>query len=268
MTENAYSPHGMKLLVTTKSSHPKPYWAIDKVRLCRKKEFRFLDLAEKVPCQLISDSEQIVNFKNESEANLNSNCPEDAIGDFCMPCSWIFDECKQITVCKGHKCVCSAGYHGEKCYYKCGDKTYGHGCQKQCGKCYYSYRVGYSCDHVNGKCPSSHCEESYSGPKCDIPPPAIFAKPPEIIEISYTEATVEVSNFEVENYGPHVTPQLYTIQYKTAEPSDANWRQMNDQYVRILRRHSENFVVDNSQYMFLLEAAHNYLKEFSLYEVR
>ena len=45
-------------------------------------------------------------------------------------------------------------------------------------------------------------------------PPAIFAKPPEIIEISYTEATVEVSNFEVENYGPHVTPQLYTIQYK------------------------------------------------------
>ncbi|XP_063907954.1 receptor-type tyrosine-protein phosphatase kappa-like [Zophobas morio] len=38
--------------------------------------------------------------------------------------------------------------------------------------------------------------------------------------------------------------------------------------VRMLRRHSENFVVNKKHYVFLVEAAHNYLKEFSLYEKR
>ena len=37
MTENANTPNAIKLLVTTKSSDPKPYWAIDKVRFCQKK---------------------------------------------------------------------------------------------------------------------------------------------------------------------------------------------------------------------------------------
>ncbi|XP_063908361.1 receptor-type tyrosine-protein phosphatase T-like isoform X4 [Zophobas morio] len=232
MAENAHSTNGIKLLVSTKSSDPKPFWAIDKVRLCRKKEFRVMVLTEEAPCQLISESEQIAYFKRYSQVNVNSNCPEDAIGDFCVPYNWIFEECKQITICKGQKCVCSAGYQGKDCYYECDKNTYGHGCQKQCGKCYYYYKVGYSCDHVHGKCPSSYCEESYSGPKCDIPPATIFAKPPQIIEISYTEATVRVSNFQLENSKSSATPLYYIVQYKTAEASDISWRQMDDQYTQ------------------------------------
>ncbi|KAJ3647841.1 hypothetical protein Zmor_019698 [Zophobas morio] len=221
MTEKANTSDAIKLLVTTKSSDPKPYWAIDKVRLCRKKEFRMLELSKRVSCQLISDSEQVTDVKGQSQPNLNSKCPEDAIGEFCVPCLWLPTNCKYFKVCNERKCVCSTGYFGRDCHQPCARKTYGHECQKQCTNC------NYDCDKATGTCRYG-CLENYSGKKCDIPP-AIFANPPEIIEISYTQATVRVSNFQLENSVSYPTPQHYTVQYKTADVSDINWRNVSDQ---------------------------------------
>ncbi|XP_063907960.1 uncharacterized protein LOC135126088 isoform X2 [Zophobas morio] len=222
MTENANTSNAIKLLVTTKSSDPKPYWAIDKVRLCRKKEFRMLKSRTWASCQLISDSEQVTDVKGPSQPNLNSKCPEDTIGEFCVPCLWMSITCYNLKVCKERKCVCSAGYLGSDCYQFCPRKTYGHGCQKQCTNCKYD------CNGVTGTCPGG-CRENYYGEKCDIPP-AIFANPPEITEILYTEAIVRVSNFQLENSASYPITQYYTVQYKTADASDINWRNVSDQY--------------------------------------
>ncbi|XP_063907950.1 uncharacterized protein LOC135126083 isoform X1 [Zophobas morio] len=223
MTENANTSNAIKLLVTTKSSDPKPYWAIDKVRFCQKKEFRMLRLLSKwVSCQLISDSEQVTDIEGQAQPNLKSKCSEDTIGEFCVPCHWMSYFHKIFKVCKERKCVCSAGYYGSECRNSCPSKTYGHGCQKQCTKCY-----GY-CNSVTGTC-SDRCLENYYGEKCDIPP-AMFANSPEITEISYTEATVRVSNFQLKNSVFYHIAQYYTVQYKTADALDINWRKVSDQY--------------------------------------
>ena len=66
-------------------------------------------------CQLISDSEQVTDVKGQSQPNLNSKCPEDTIGDFCVPCLWMSITCYFLKVCKERKCVCSAGYSGSDC---------------------------------------------------------------------------------------------------------------------------------------------------------
>ncbi|XP_063907949.1 uncharacterized protein LOC135126082 isoform X2 [Zophobas morio] len=222
MTENANTSNAIRLLVSTKSSDPKPYWAIDKVRLCQRKEFRMLKSRTWASCQLISDSEQVTDVKGQSQPNLNSKCPEDTIGEFCVPCLWMSITCYNLKVCKERKCVCSSGYLGSDCYQFCPRKTYGHGCQKQCTNCKYD------CNGVTGTCPGG-CRENYYGEKCDIPP-ATFANPPEITEISYTEATVRVSNFQLENSVSYPIAQYYTVQYKTAEASDINWRNVGDRY--------------------------------------
>jgi hypothetical protein len=47
-----------------------------------------------------------------------SECPENTIGKFCVPCNWIYENCEQIKICDNDKCVCSSGYNiaNKNCY--------------------------------------------------------------------------------------------------------------------------------------------------------
>jgi hypothetical protein len=147
-----------------------------------------------------------------------SDCPENTIGEFCVPCEWIYESCERVKICDNDKCVCSSGYYmyeynwNQDCYYSCGvTGRYGHGCKKSCGKCNFNYYS--ACNNIDGTC--SSCADGFSGPRCDIPPSIIFARPPNVTHVKYTEATVQVTDFTLENTSDNnESPYAYTIQYK------------------------------------------------------
>jgi hypothetical protein len=118
-----------------------------------------------------------------------SDCPENTIGEFCVPCEWIYESCERVKICDNDKCVCSSGYYmyeynwNQDCYYckvthvytvlrrstptflACGvTGRYGHGCKKSCGKCNFNYYS--ACNNIDGTC--SSCADGFSGPRCDI----------------------------------------------------------------------------------------------------
>jgi hypothetical protein len=114
----------------------------------------------------------------------------------------------------------------KNCYYNCENRRYGHGCKKSCGKCntYYS-----RCNSIDGTC--SPCTDGFSGPRCDIPRSIIFARPPDVIDIKYTEATVQVTDFTLENtFNNNQKPNYYTIQYTVVPNKNSNWTTSNFVY--------------------------------------
>jgi hypothetical protein len=112
-------------------------------------------------------------------------------------------------------------------FLECERGWYGHGCKKSCGKCSYNY---YSlCNTIEGTCFS--CTDGFSGPRCDIPRSIIFARPPDVIDIKYTEATVQVTDFTLENtFNNNQKPNYYTIQYTVAPNKNSNWTTYNFVY--------------------------------------
>jgi hypothetical protein len=205
-----YQYNNFKLLVSTVGgSRDQRFWAIDRVRLCQKKEFRMIGLSEKETCQLMSDDNKIITFRDSLQVS-ESECPENTIGEFCVPCQWIYTKCELIKNCNNDKCVCSSGYNAWNTYcYQCQNGWYGHGCKKSCGNCYYL-----SCNKIDGTC--SPCANGFSGARCDIPPSIIFTNPPEISDVKYTEATVQVTDFTFDSTSYNEPPYAYTIQYKVA----------------------------------------------------
>ncbi|CAH1363932.1 unnamed protein product, partial [Tenebrio molitor] len=203
-----YQYNNFKLLVSTVGgSRDQRFWAIDRVRLCQKKEFRMIGLSEKETCQLMSDDNKIITFRDSLQVS-ESECPENTIGEFCVPCQWIYTKCELIKNCNNDKCVCSSGYNAWNTYcYQCQNGWYGHGCKKSCGNCYYL-----SCNKIDGTC--SPCANGFSGARCDIPPSIIFTNPPEISDVKYTEATVQVTDFTFDSTSYNEPPYAYTIQYK------------------------------------------------------
>ncbi|XP_068897747.1 receptor-type tyrosine-protein phosphatase U-like isoform X5 [Tenebrio molitor] len=209
----------LKLLVSTiGGTRDQRFWAIDRVRLCQKQEFRMIGLTKKGICQLMSDNKKIIALRDPLQVS-ESKCPENTIGEFCVPCEWIYENCKQIKICDNDKCVCSSGYdiRSKNCYSRCGYRQYGHGCKKSCGKCNNFYS---DCNNIDGTC--SPCTDGFSGPTCDIPPSIIFARPPDVTDIKYTEATVQVTDFTLESTS-NETASAYTIQYKVAPNKNSNW---------------------------------------------
>ncbi|CAH1364015.1 unnamed protein product [Tenebrio molitor] len=170
-----------------------------------------IDLFEKATCQLMSDNKKIITFNNSVEVS-ESECPENTIGEFCVPCNWIYENCKYIKICDNDKCVCSSGYNSanENCYNQCESGRYGRGCKKSCGKCSYNYYN--MCNRIDGTC--SSCTDGFSGPRCDIPRSIIFARPPDVTDVKYTEAIVHVTDFTLNNTSYNEMPSAYTIQYK------------------------------------------------------
>jgi hypothetical protein len=45
-------------------------------------------------------------------------------------------------------------------------------------------------------------------------PSIIFARPPDVTNVKYTEAIVHVTDFTLDNTSDNETPSAYTIQYK------------------------------------------------------
>jgi hypothetical protein len=187
-----YQHNKFKLLVSTiGGTRDQRFWAIDRVRLCQKEEFRMISLTKKGTCQLMSNKNKIITFRDSLQVS-ESECPENTIGEFCVPCNWIYKNCEQIKICDKDKCVCSSGYNisNHDCAFGCEDGRYGHGCEKICGKCNNSYS---DCNNIDGTC--SPCTDGFSGPRCDIPPSIIFARPPDVTDVKYTEAIVHVTDF-------------------------------------------------------------------------
>jgi hypothetical protein len=52
-------------------------------------------------------------------SSTESECPENTIGEFCVPCEWIYENCELIKICDNDKCVCSSGYtiENKHCYF-------------------------------------------------------------------------------------------------------------------------------------------------------
>jgi hypothetical protein len=108
-----------------------------------------------------------------------SKCPESSIGEFCVPCKWIYESCKGTKICDNDKCVCSSGYTNKDCYngkvthvytissrstpdfLECESGRYGHGCKKSCVNC-----NNYGCNNIDGTC--SSCTDRFGEPGCDI----------------------------------------------------------------------------------------------------
>jgi hypothetical protein len=220
-----YQYNNFKLLVSTVGgSRDQRFWAIDRVRLCQKKEFRMIGLSEKETCQLMSDDNKIITFRDSLQVS-ESECPENTIGEFCVPCQWIYKKCELIKICNNDKCVCSSGYNAWNTYcYQCQNGWYGHGCKKSCGNCYYL-----SCNKIDGTC--SPCANGFSGARCDIPPSIIFTNPPEISDVKYTEATVQVTDFTFDSTSYNEPPYAYTIQYKVATNQNSKWITYNSTYL-------------------------------------
>jgi hypothetical protein len=219
----------LKLLVSTiGGTRDQRFWAIDRVRLCQKQEFRMIGLTKKGICQLMSDNKKIIALRDPLQVS-ESKCPENTIGEFCVPCEWIYENCKQIKICDNDKCVCSSGYdiRSKNCYSRCGYRQYGHGCKKSCGKCNNFYS---DCNNIDGTC--SPCTDGFSGPTCDIPPSIIFARPPDVTDIKYTEATVQVTDFTLESTS-NETASAYTIQYKVEKV--VSIYMVKSIYIRILK---------------------------------
>jgi hypothetical protein len=110
VSDNVHYPDKeITLLVSTIGGNTtQQYWAIDKVRLCRKKEFRTITSREYGKCQSMGDARSIAIVDSFSASE--SRCPESTIGGFCVPCTWIYRNCEQIKICNKDKCTCSAGY--------------------------------------------------------------------------------------------------------------------------------------------------------------
>jgi hypothetical protein len=162
-----YQNNTFKLLVSTfGGTSDQRFWAIDRVRLCQKEEFRMIVIQNnntpKATCQLMSNDNKIITFRDSLQVS-ESECLENTVGEFCVPCKWIYKNCEQIKICVNDKCVCSSGYNipNHDCTFGCEDRRYGHGCKKNCGKCNNSYS-----DYNN-------CTDGFSGPRCDILPNAV-----------------------------------------------------------------------------------------------
>ncbi|XP_064211634.1 receptor-type tyrosine-protein phosphatase kappa isoform X2 [Tribolium castaneum] len=207
-----------RFLVSTTGSETERYWAVDKVRLCQENEFRKIGLSESASCQLMSD-ENTTSLSNKNVLS-ESTCPENTIGKFCVPCGWIYNECKQVKVCTFNDCTCSAGYIEANCNDKCRQGTYGHGCRNKCGNC------NNGCDKINGTCSNNKCNENFFGPKCDKRSTVTFRKAPMVINITYTSATVNLTSFEVEN-DLGIETAGYLFQYKEAEDKSNKWANTN-----------------------------------------
>ncbi|XP_063918266.1 uncharacterized protein LOC135133712 isoform X1 [Zophobas morio] len=160
------------------------FWAIDKVRLCQKTEFRVIRTDREFKCQLV-ESNTLVSSAI-SEPKIESTCPENTVGTFCVPCLWIYpyNNCDKIRVCTGYKlrktaCWCSAGFTNlPGCQDVCTDGVYGLSCNKTCGDC---TSRNFNCDAKNGTCLST-CSKNYLGPQCD----RIEVSPPYDIEIKWS----------------------------------------------------------------------------------
>ncbi|XP_063918202.1 uncharacterized protein LOC135133665 isoform X2 [Zophobas morio] len=145
------------------------FWKIDKVRLCQKREFRVIKTDREAECQLVEDY-TLVSSAN-SEPKIESTCPENTVGTFCVPCHWIYPShnCDKIRVCTEYKlgrtaCWCSAGLTNlPRCQDACAEGRYGLSCNKTCGNC--SSR-NLKCDAKNGTYLST-CVKNYVGPQCD-----------------------------------------------------------------------------------------------------
>ncbi|KAJ3636464.1 hypothetical protein MTP99_000011 [Tenebrio molitor] len=223
-----YQHNKFKLLVSTiGGTRDQRFWAIDRVRLCQKEEFRMISLTKKETCQLMSSDNKIITLRDSLQVS-ESECPENTIGEFCVPCEWIYENCELIKICDNDKCVCSSGYtiENKHCYFTCDSGSYGHGCKKSCGKC--SFDDYYFCNTIDGTC--SSCTDGFSGPRCDIPPSIIFARPPDVTNVKYTEAIVHVTDFTLNNTSYNETPSAYTIQYKIATNKNSKWITHNSNY--------------------------------------
>ncbi|XP_063918137.1 uncharacterized protein LOC135133611 isoform X2 [Zophobas morio] len=160
------------------------FWAIDKVRLCQKTEFRVIRTDREFKCQLVEDNTLVSSAM--SEPKIESTCPENTVGTFCVPCLWIYpyNNCDKIRVCTGYKlrktaCWCSAGFTNVPgCQDVCADGLYGLSCNKTCGDC---TSRNFNCDAKNGTCLST-CSKNYLGPQCD----RIEVSPPYDIEIKWS----------------------------------------------------------------------------------
>jgi hypothetical protein len=218
VSDNVHYPDKeITLLVSTIGGNTtQQYWAIDKVRLCRKKEFRTITSREYGKCQSMGDARSIAIVDSFSASE--SRCPESTIGGFCVPCTWIYRNCEQIKICNKDKCTCSAGYVVEDhCRSPCHENRYGHGCKERCGRCKYY------CEGVEGTCLFSRCTDGYTGPKCDTPPSITFSRPPLVVNVTYTSATILVKDFGIKNPLTDQKPVFYTIQYKQADDHNSSW---------------------------------------------
>ncbi|KAH0808960.1 hypothetical protein GEV33_013831 [Tenebrio molitor] len=169
-----------------------------------------IGLSEKATCQLMSDDKKIITFKDSLQVS-ESKCPESSIGEFCVPCKWIYESCKGTKICDNDKCVCSSGYTNKDCYYGKNAKVEGTITDvKNLVEIATIQGAITLTEHAPPALMDSADQDAIY-----VSPSIIFAKAPDVTDVKYTEATVQVTNFTLDSSSDNSEkPDAYAIQYK------------------------------------------------------
>ncbi|KYN42233.1 Receptor-type tyrosine-protein phosphatase mu [Trachymyrmex septentrionalis] len=134
-------------------------------------------------CQkLFYDEHATINHLSrvKFDVNLDTNCPEGKIGPQCLfSCTHHLSsnsDCKGTELCFEDGCTCAPA---------CDAYTYGHGCMKTCGFCFYNKQ----CNKANGECSkgcNNNSEKVYISPLCQTS----VDKPDKPTIISISETTI------------------------------------------------------------------------------